>query len=646
MPTRPYGTWPSPVSADLLASSAIGLSEPSVDGEVVRWLELRPAEGGRTVLVERAPDGSVRDAFGADWNARTLVHEYGGGAYLARGGVVWFSNFTDQRVYRSAQDDERPAAVTPEPSRPRADRYADADLHPDGRRLYAVREHHPASGEVVNEIVVVAAGGGEPQLVAGGHDFYAAPRVSPDGTQLAWLTWDHPRMPWDGTELHVGRIAGDGTVTDVRTVAGGGEESLVQPEWAPDGRLTVCSDRTGWWNLCAVRGQGGEQALEPLAPMEAEVGQPAWVFGARSYAWLDDGRVAMAANADGRTRLLVRETDGTVRDAGFDGSPHRVVAAGDGRVVVAATSPTQPLVLARVDLATGAAEVLRRSTEVELDPAYVSVPEALTFPTSGQQTAHANYYPPASAEVAAPDGERPPLLVLSHGGPTSQSPAAFSLGTQFWTTRGFAVVDVNYGGSTGYGRAYRQRLDGQWGQVDVEDCVAAAAFLVDRGDVDPDRLAIRGGSAGGWTTLCALTFTDTFAAGASHFGVADAARLAEDTHKFESRYLDRLIGPWPQAEEVYRQRSPIHHTQALSCPLILLQGLEDEVVPPSQAEMMVDALRARGIPYAYVTFAGEQHGFRQAASIVRAAEAELSFYGQVLGFSPADDLEPVTVHRA
>ncbi|CAN5742580.1 S9 family peptidase [soil metagenome] len=644
MSTQPYGTWPSPVSADLLASGAIGLSEPSADGEVVRWLELRPAEAGRTVLVERAPDGSVRDAFGADWHARTLVHEYGGGAYLARDGVVWFSNFADQRVYRIAADEDPAAvtAVTPEPARPRADRYADADLHPDGRLLYAVREHHPASGEVVNEIVVLAAEGGEPRLVAGGHDFYAAPRVSPDGAQLAWLTWDHPRMPWDGTELHVGRITDDGVVTDVRTVAGGPEESLAQPEWAPDGRLTVCSDRTGWWNLCAV----GEQALEPLAPMEAEVGQPAWVFGSRSYAWLDDGRVAMAANADGRTRLLVRETDGTVRDAGFDGSPHRVVAAGHGRVIVAATSPTQPLVLARVDLATGAAEVLRRSTDLDLDPAHVSVPEALTFPTSGQQTAHANYYPPTNADVVGPDGERPPLLVLSHGGPTAQSPAAFSLGIQFWTTRGFAVVDVNYGGSTGYGRAYRQRLDGQWGRVDVEDCVAAAGFLVDRGDVDADRLAIRGGSAGGWTTLCALTFTDTFAAGASHFGVADAARLAVDTHKFESRYLDRLIGPWPQAEEVYRQRSPIHHTQSLSCPLILLQGLEDEVVPPSQAEMMVEALRARGIPYAYVTFAGEQHGFRQAASIVRAAEAELSFYGQVFGFDPADDLEPVTLHRA
>jgi dipeptidyl aminopeptidase/acylaminoacyl peptidase len=653
--TAPYGSWASPISAELVAAGGVSLDEVRVAGPAVLWVEGRPLEGGRQVVCRAVPGHPVTELVPDGFNARTRVHEYGGGSYTPVGDALVFSNFADQRLYRLDPGTGPPRPITPEPPSPAAHRYADASPTPDGRRLVCVRERHQ-DGEVVNELVAVPAdGAGDPVVLAAGRDFYASPRVSPDGRRLAWLEWDHPNMPWDGTELRQAELAGDALVGDPVTVAGGPKESVFQPEWSPDGLLHLVSDASGWWNLHRVDPDG---TLVPLCPLEEEFGHPQWVFGMSTYAFLPGGRIATIHHRGPIQRLGILEPAPAGPAGPGDGRPAYVLrdlelpftafypphlrALGD-RLALVAGGPTRPAAVVVVDPATGATQVLRSAEDRELDPGYLSVPEPIEYPTEGGRTAHALYYPPANRDFAGPQGERPPLVVASHGGPTSAVTSGLHIGFQFFTSRGFAVVDVDYGGSTGYGRAYRERLDGQWGVVDVDDCVAAARHLAARGLADPDRLAIRGGSAGGYTTLCVLTFRDDFAAGASYFGVADAAALARDTHKFESRYLDRLIGPWPQAEALYRQRSPIHFTDRLSRPVILLQGLEDEVVPPAQAEMMAAALDAKGIPHAYLAFPGEQHGFRQAANIRRALEAEVYFYSRVFGFPLADPVDPVPI---
>jgi dipeptidyl aminopeptidase/acylaminoacyl peptidase len=602
----PYGSWVSPITADLLVEKVVRLGQVHVDGDDVYWLEGRPAERGRQVVV-RHGDG---DAIPGDHNARTLVHEYGGGDYAVTAGRVAYANLADQRIYVDGQpltDDD-------------GSRFADFDVHPDGTHVACVRERHHG-GEVVNDVVATPLAGGGLEVVAEGRDFFSAPRWAPDG-RLAWLAWDHPNMPWDGTDLFV----------DGKQVAGGMDESISQPRWSPDGELHWVSDRTGWWNLY--------RDGEPLAPMDAEFTGPDWVFGQATYCFLSDGRLVAAWHAAGGDRLGVLE-DGAFRTLETGLSAYGSVRPWrSGVVAVAASARREPAVVA-IDVTSGSVDVVRPSRERTVDTGYISEPRPIEFPTEGGRTAHALYYPPRNEDFEAPPDERPPLIVRSHGGPTSSASAVLSLELQFWTSRGFAVVDVDYGGSTGYGRAYRRLLDGQWGVVDTEDCAAAARWLAEEGEVDPARLAIRGGSAGGYTTLCALTFRDDFAVGASYYGVADAEALAADTHKFEARYLDRLIGPYPEARSLYRERSPINFADRLRAPLILFQGLEDKVVPPSQAEVMIEGLRRNGVPHAYVPFEGEQHGFRQADSIKRAAEAELWFYGRVLGFTPADEIEPV-----
>jgi dipeptidyl aminopeptidase/acylaminoacyl peptidase len=652
--TAPYGSWSSPISAELVAAGGVSLDEVRVAGPAVHWIEGRPLEGGRQVVCRAVPGEPAQDLLPEGFNARTRVHEYGGGAYLVHGDVLFFSNFADQRLYRQDPGGP-PRPITPEPPAPAAHRYADPSLTPDGRRLVCVRERHQ-DGRVDNELVALPAdGGGPPVVLAAGRDFYATPRVSPDGRRLAWLEWDHPNMPWDGTELKLATLAGDGLAGDPVTVAGGPEESVFQPRWSPEGVLHLVSDATGWWNLYRV---GADGALEALAPAQEEFGHPQWVFALSTYAFLPGGRIACIHGRGPMQRLGILEPDGRGDRGTPEGSPvlglhdldlpftsffpPRLQAIGE-RLACVAGGPTQAAAVVVIDPATGEVEVLRSSKDRELDPGYLTVPEPIEFPTEGGRTAHALYYPPANRDAKGPEGERPPLVVASHGGPTAGVASDLHVSYQYFTSRGIAVVDVDYGGSTGYGRAYRRRLDGQWGVADVDDCVAAARYLAGRGDVDPARMAIRGGSAGGYTTLCALTFRDDFSAGASYYGVADVAALARDTHKFESRYLDRLIGPWPQAEALYRERSPIHFTDRLSCPVILLQGLEDEVVPPAQAEMMAAALDAKAIPYAYLPFPGEQHGLRQAAHIRRALEAELYFYGRVFGFDLADPVDPVPI---
>lgn len=637
----PYGAWASPISADLIASGSIRLSEVTLFGDDLYWLESRPTEGGRYVVVRRDAAGHVADVTPAGTNARTRVHEYGGASYMVADGMVFFSDFIDQRLYRQDHGDD-PIAISPEPDVPAGLRYADPQLTPDGRTIVCVREHHTPGREAANEVVAFPADGtAEPAVIASGRDFYAWPRVSPDGTTVSWVEWDHPNMPWDGTELVVADLAADGTASNARRVAGGPTESIYQPEWSPEGVLHLVSDRTGWWNLYRLEGD----RLVALAPMDAEFGGPAWSLDAGQYGFLSGGRIACVYGQNGIQRLGIVESGSQgVRDVVTPFTAFGSVATtGDDRVAVVAGGPLVAASVALIDVADGSVEIVKRSNAAEIDPGYLSPAQPVEFPTTGGQTAHALYYPPKNAETVAPDGELPPLLVFSHGGPTGQTTGALNLSIQFWTSRGLAVVDVNYGGSTGYGREYRERLKDNWGIVDVDDCANAARYLAGQGLVDGERLAIRGGSAGGYTTLAALTFTDVFAAGASHFGIADLETMTNDTHKFESRYLDGLVGPYPAARDVYIARSPAYHTEKLSAPMIIFQGLEDEVVPPSQAEAMVAALDRKGLPYAYLAFEGEQHGFRRAENIRRTLEAELYFYGKVFGFEPADDIEPVTI---
>ena len=633
----PYGSWESPITTDLLLGGTVNLTQPRIDGDYVYWIERRPHEGGRHVIVRWSEAGGREDVTPADFNARTRVHEYGGGDYTARNGTVYFTNFTDQRVYRQRPGDS-PEAITPEGPL----RHADFIVDGTRGRLICVREDHSASDrEAVNTLVSVPLDGGEGRVLAAGNDFYATPALSPDGRRLAWLTWHHPNMPWDGTELWVADIDAAGAPDNPRLVAGGPRESVFQPEWSPDGMLHFISDRTGWWNLYRLR----DGQAEPLAPMEAEFGHPQWVFGMYTYAFTGPTEIACTYTRDG-VRVMARLDTDTGELTTLD-VPYRgiLLRAGGGRVVYIGASETLPESVIRLDPTTGNHELLRRSSEIDIDEGYISIAQPVEFPTENGLTAHGYYYPPRNRDYAAPEGELPPLIVTSHGGPTSATTGDFSLARQYWTSRGFAILDVNYGGSTGYGRPYRERLNGNWGIVDVDDCANGARYLAEQGLVDEDRLIIRGGSAGGYTTLCAITFRDVFKAAASHYGVSDAEALAADTHKFESRYLDNLIGPYPERRDVYIARSPIHAADNCSAALILFQGLEDKVVPPNQSEAMFIAARNKELPVAYVAFEGEGHGFRQAPSIKRAMEAELYFYGRVFGFDPADVVEPVEIEN-
>jgi dipeptidyl aminopeptidase/acylaminoacyl peptidase len=635
----PYGAWRSPITASSLVERAVGLGQVAVDGDDVSWNEARPAEAGRLVVVRSAADGTTVDVVPAGYSARTRVHEYGGVSYLVRDGVTWFANFEDQRIYRTEHAAD-PVPLTAEPAVPAGVRFADLSVTPDRRYLIAVRETHDAA--VVNDVAAIDVRTGEVRRLVGGHDFFAAPRLSPDGSQLAWLSWDHPNMPWDGTELWAAPVVGDAALGTARLVAGGVAESVSQPRWSPDGRLHYVSDRSGWWNLYVDDGDGGHA----LATRAAEFAGPDWTLGQSSFTFLDDGTLVAVWHEAGRDHLGWFGGDGGLHEVDVPFTALGSLAGARAAVVAVAGSPTEDLAVVRIAVPSGDVDVLARSREVALDPAYVAVPEPIEFPTAHGLRAHAFHYRPTNREFVGPESDRPPLVVVSHGGPTSAATSVLNRAVQFWTSRGFAVVDVDYGGSTGYGRAYRDRLRGEWGVVDVDDCVNAARWLAGEGEVDAARMVIRGSSAGGFTTLAALALRDVFAAGASAFGVSDAAALARDTHKFESRYLDSLIGPWPEDAARYAERSPIHHTDGFDRPLILFQGLDDPIVPPAQSEAIADALRVKGIPVAYLAFAGEQHGFRRAENIVRVAEAELWFYGQVLGFDPADPIEPVPIDNA
>lgn len=642
----PCGSWASPLSAEASVAAALRAGDCSLVDGLALWQEQRPAEQGRSTVVAAGADGAPRELVAAPASVRSRVHEYGGRAYAFARGVLYCSLDADQRLWRLEPGcAARP--ITPAASPAGALRYADPCVSADGRQLYAVREDHRGDGEPRNQLVVVDAGGDPAggRVVVDGADFVAAPRLSPDGRRLAWLQWQHPDMPWDGCELWLAQVQPDGALQHRRRLAGGRGEAVQQPCWSPAGALHFVSDASGWWNL--YRWDERRDCAQPLLPLAAECGEPPWSLGLATYGFLSADELVSVVTRDGRSTLEHLELrSGRVAALDLPFSSYGSVAAAAGELLFTAASPLQPAAVYRLRLADGRPQRLQRLRAAAADPPdpQATAPaEALWFPSSGGRRVHAFYYAPRNPGFAPLPGEKPPLIVISHGGPTDRALDAYRSAVQYWTSRGLAVLDVNYGGSSGFGRAYRRQLEGNWGVVDVDDCCAGAAHLAARGEVDARRLIIRGSSAGGFTTLAALTFRDTFGCGTSLYGVADLQALVRDTYKFESRYLDRLVGPWPAARALYEARSPIHHLERLRTPLLLLQGAQDGVVPPAQSQRMHAALRARGVPVAYLEFADEQHGFRIAANQVRALRAETAFYARLFGYTPADPVEPLAI---
>ncbi len=635
----PYGTWKSPISASLVVADTLEFEQILIDGNDVYWIEMRPSEGGRRLVVRRAPDGRIIDITPRTYSVRSRVHEYGGGAFTIFDGTIYFSNARDQRLYRHVPP-EKPEPITGEGKR----RYADIIVDPHRNRLVCVCEDHEGNrSEPINFLAAVPLDGhNKPAVLVSGNDFFSDPRLSPNGKQLAWLTWNHPNMPWDGTELWAGTLTDNGFVTTPHLIAGGPDESVFQPQWSPDGALYFVSDRSGWWNLY----RWNQKDVQPVISVRAEFGLPQWVFGLSTFAFVSAHQIICAYCEDGIWQLARINTNShTLERLKTSYTDIRSLRVLPGHAFFVGGSQNEPESLVLFSLSDQTFEVVRRSTSQVLDVRSRSLPETLSFPTADGLTCHGFFYSPQNGDFSAPEGEKPPLVILCHGGPTGSTSTTLNLLIQYWTSRGFAVLDVNYGGSTGYGRAYRQRLQEHWGIRDVEDCLNGARYLIEKGLVDPHRAVMRGSSAGGYTTLCALTFYDLLKAGASYYGISDLEALVKDGHKFESRYLDRLIGPYPACRARYRERSPIHFVDKLSCPVIFFQGLNDTIVPPQQAHMMVQALRRKGLPVAYLTFAEEEHGFRRAETTARCLEAELYFYAKIFGFTVPEAIEPVEIEN-
>jgi dipeptidyl aminopeptidase/acylaminoacyl peptidase len=634
----PYGSWKSPITSDLIVAGTIGLSDVVVSGDNIYWIESRPAERGRRSIQRRSADGEIRELTPSEFNVRTRLHEYGGAAYEVDNDTIYFQNFADQLMYR------HDAGSAPRPITTSGIFYADFRIDKHRNRLVSIQEDHGISDiEAVNTLVSLNPSGpnadGGVTMVSGA-DFLSNPRLSPDGQRMAWLEWSHPNMPWDAAELWVGDVDVEGAIHNGRKIAGGNGSSVFQPEWTPAGDLIFVDDRSGWWNFYRYR--NGE--IEHLLDMEAEFGSPLWVVGMTTYVVVSGDRIICTYSQNGFSHL----GDLNLATGKFSQIPTPFtevdsIATNGTIVAFVAGSPNAPNGLYQHDLRTGETTLIRSASTVTIDPEYLSDPELVTFPTSDDQIAHGFLYLPKNKDFAAPDDELPPLIVTSHGGPTSAATTSLRLPFQFWTSRGFALLDVDYRGSTGYGRPYRDALRGTWGIYDVDDCVYGAKYLVEQGVVDGERLAVRGGSASGYLTLAALTFRDTFDAGCALYGISDLEVMALETHKFESRYLDGLVAPYPEGIDIYKERSPLYHIDQLNTPLILFHGLEDKVVPPNQSEMIYDALKEKGVPVALVLYEGEQHGFRQAANIKRTLDGELYFYSRIFGFEPADPIEPIPI---
>ena len=628
----PFGAWESPISASEIAAGGTSLQALSASGDSVYLIESRPSEMGRQVLLRLPSRGDFSECTPSNFNTRTRVHEYGGGDYWVHEGVIFAVSFSDQRVYRIDDEESEPVAITPRSEIANSLRYANGTVSSDGSTIYCVQENHLDPEHILNQIVCFPSDGSiDPRVIFSGTDFVSSPKISPDGLTLTWLSWDHPNMPWDGTQLHMAQINSDGGLSNRKLIAGGSEESITQPTWSPDGVLHFISDRSGWWNLYFFE----NEEITRLVELDADFAGPDWQFGFSSYDFMADSSVICTYKDRDRDILIkVGREDSVPEKIQNDYSSIADVSVLNDVIYFIGSSPVVPAELVSISLAENTINTLRQSREATIDASFISEAEFIEFDTTESAKSFALFYPPKHAHSQGAPDEKPPLLVMSHGGPTSATSTSYNLAIQYWTSRGIAVVDVNYRGSSGFGRAYRNALRNQWGVFDTADCIAAARFLEQRGDVDGSRMAIRGGSAGGYTTLCALTFHDVFQAGASYYGVADAEILATETHKFESRYLDQLMGPYPAARDVYVSRSPIHYADQIRAAVIVFQGLEDQIVPPAQAELMVDGLVQNKLPHVYMTFRGEQHGFRQAANIIKTLESELSFYGQILGFSP------------
>jgi len=651
---KPFGSWPSPIRVEDVISGSNRMGGLSLAGKQLLWTESRPADQGRQALCGRdwdAPPDLIASTFLASpWNLRNRVHEYGGGAFCADHNTVWFCHDGDGAIYEWQVFNDRDASPSTQQAPVKLHglagcRYADLTPFPQANMLLAVCEDHsdPDAKEAQNYLVAIALSGdhrGQHRIIAQGHDFFSNPCPSPDGQHIAWIAWDHPNMPWDRSSLWCAEWA-DGGLSHLRKIAGGADESIFQPSWSPDGRLHFVSDRSGWWNIYAV--SDDEEAPINLCPMQAECATPQWEFGMRTYGFQANGEIVAVARSDGYAQI------GTIPAAGGAFSPitlpwreFRALQVGHGKAWCFAGSPTHSECLIEIDLISKSALPLGGASSSPYQT-YLSEPEAMHCAGSGGQETHAFFYRPHHPEYEGEEGQCPPVIVMNHGGPTSACSATLKLAIQFWTSRGFALLDMNYGGSTGFGRAYRARLDGNWGIVDVEDAVHTVAYLAKKGEIDGMRAAIRGSSAGGYTTLAAMTFHQTFRVGVSLYGIGDLGLLASDTHKFESRYLDRLVAPWPEGKAIYEARSPLAHIDRLQGALLILQGAEDKVVPPNQAESMYQAAKSKGLPVSYILFPGEQHGFRKAETMKSALSAELYFYGKLFGFEPADRIESIPI---
>jgi len=636
--TLPYGSWPSPISAASVVAGGRGLGSLSFDGGYLYWLESRPEEGGRNTLMRWRTGEEPQELLSAPWNVRTRVQEYGGRSVLVVDGTVWFSNFEDQRLYRMKPGEK------PEPFTPEADlRYAGCMMDATRQRLICVREDHRVLGEPRNALVALPLeGGSEGKVLFDKSDFVSAVSVSADGSHIAFTSWRHPNMPWDNTSLWSAAFNEQGQLTNLTAHNEAVGESVINPQWGKDNQLYAISDRDNWWKIYTVSNKkftAIESGIE-----QAEIGGPEWSIGKNYYFLLDNGSILAEVMKGGvEHAVIINPKKASSESLGLNSAAiSGMLPVGDRLFVINATTD-EPAALVETSFQGGTPTVIRRSGEFKPGATWVPKYQLVSFPSGGGATAHGIYLPPTNPNVSGPEGATPPLIVKVHGGPTGVAQPAFKAAYLFWTSRGFAILDLNYRGSTGFGRDYRRSLYGQWGVADVEDAVAAASWLAKQGLADPERLLISGGSAGGYTTLAAHAFHDAFAAGASYYGISDLEALAGDTHKFESRYLDQVIGPYPERKDLYQARSPINHLDGFSAPLILLQGLDDPVVPPNQSEMIFEALKSKGVPTAYIAFEGESHGFRKAENQIRSLEAELYFYSKVLNFETADDLPKVEI---
>lgn len=629
-----YGAWSSPIAPEAIAAAGLKIGQVAwFDGDLC-WEERRPSENGRTTIVRALSTGWHEDLLPPPYDVRSAVHEYGGGAFCAAAGCLWFVNGGDQAIYRRDRDGSIHSVTTPDDDCS----YADLQIGSGANCLYAVCERAGDGTEPQASLVRIGADGGCTALQAG-HDFYANPRLSLDGKTLAWLAWNHPDMPWDSTELWSADVDGDGRLGTAVRLAGGAEESLFGPVFAPNGRLYVASDRNGWWNIHRFE----DNALVPVTHESAEFAVPQWVFGQSTFGFDDDGCLYALFTRDGFWSLAQVDLEsGALSVFALPATELAQLRVASGRLALVAGNATTPMTLCTVATDGTGFERIQGPPALTSEAGALSTPETLKYSTAAGETAHALFYPPCNPGFVAPEGERPPLLIKCHGGPTGATSTALDPRIQFWTSRGFAVLDVNYRGSTGYGRAYRQALYGRWGVADVEDCVYGAGTLVQQGLVDAERVLISGSSAGGYTVLAVLAFANIAAAGASYYGIGDLARLMASTHKFESRYLRRLIG---SDDALLRARSPLYHAHEVTCPVLFLQGGKDKVVPPDQATRMASALRERGIPVACVLFPEERHGFRDGINIARAIGSELAFYGRILGFSPAGTLPSLLIEN-